>query len=207
MDHVVDIERVISQLESIRSGVLEAERAAAEQLLTVHPEFRDSARNLVHYLALRNTDIRDLQQDLAVLGLSSLGRSERNVLASLAAVRSALGHTSAAAEAGSLLLHSPVADKHNADILGEYPQDRDASIMVTMPTEAATDRQLVVEMLDAGMNIARVNCARDDAETWAAMIRNIREASEACGMPCRVIIDLAGPKTRTGLWGRSMPRR
>ena len=198
MDHVVDIERVIGQLESIRSRVLEAEQAAAEKLLAVHPEFRESARNLVHYLALRKTDIRDLQQDLAVLGLSSLGRSERNVLASLSAVQSALGDKTAAAGAGSLLLRTPVADKHNADILGECPQDRDASIMVTMPTEAATDKKLVSEMLDAGMNIARINCARDDVETWSAMIRNIRQASEISGTPCRVVMDLAGPKIRTG---------
>ena len=37
---------------------------------------RESARNLVHYVALRQLDLRELQLQLAQLGLSSLGRSE-----------------------------------------------------------------------------------------------------------------------------------
>jgi pyruvate kinase len=70
--------------------------------------------------------------------------------------------------------------------------------MVTMPTEAAEDGSLVADMLDSGMNVARINCARDDETIWAGMVRNIRAASQAAGKPCRIIMDLAGPKLRTG---------
>jgi hypothetical protein len=38
----------------------------------VHPDHCGSARNLMHYLALRRRDIRQLQSKLAGLGLSSL---------------------------------------------------------------------------------------------------------------------------------------
>ena len=45
-----------------------------------------AAHNLACYLALRRRDLRPLQQRLAVRGLSSLGRSEAHVLATLDAL-------------------------------------------------------------------------------------------------------------------------
>jgi pyruvate kinase len=59
--------------------------------------------------------------------------------------------------------------------------------MVTLPTEAADNPLLVAEMLAAGMNLARINCAHDDPTTWNRMVENIRRAA-----------DDAGPKLRTG---------
>ncbi len=97
-----------------------------------------------------------------------------------------------------LIPANPVADRHKTAILGERPQGRDVSIMVTMPSEAADSKSLVSEMLDAGMNVARINCARDDEQAWEAMIRNIRQASQVSAMPCKIVMDLAGPKIRTG---------
>ena len=97
-----------------------------------------------------------------------------------------------------LIPANPVADRHKTAILGERPQGRDVSIMVTMPSEAADSKSLVSEMLDAGMNVARINCARDDEQAWEAMIRNIRQASQISAMPCKIVMDLAGPKIRTG---------
>ena len=93
---------------------------------------------------------------------------------------------------------NPVADRHKTAILGERPQGRDVSIMVTMPSEAADNKSLVAEMLDAGMNVARINCAHDDEQAWAAMIRNIRQASQISDKSCMIAMDLAGPKIRTG---------
>jgi pyruvate kinase len=70
--------------------------------------------------------------------------------------------------------------------------------MVTLPSEAATDPQLVETLLKEGMDVARINCAHDDASAWLAMIRNIRQAQSTTGRPCRIYADLAGPKLRTG---------
>jgi pyruvate kinase len=55
--------------------MLEMERAFEAELSDQHPSYRASARNLLHYLALRQQDIREVQKRLASLGLSSLGRS------------------------------------------------------------------------------------------------------------------------------------
>jgi pyruvate kinase len=198
VDHAVDISAVATQLEAIRAHALESEGVNADELLQVDPRYRESARNLVHYLALRRFDLRDLQQDLATLGLSSLGRSERNVLASIAAVQAAIQHDWEAADNRSLMLRNPAADRHKAAILGDFPPERDVSIMVTMPAEAGTSDTLVSEMLSTGMNLARINCARDDQKTWEAIVRNVRQASESAGKECRIIMDLPGPKIRTG---------
>jgi pyruvate kinase len=70
--------------------------------------------------------------------------------------------------------------------------------MVTMPAECASNKLLVSEMLDAGMNVARINCARDTEEVWGAIIKNVRQASQISHKPCKIVMDLAGPKMRTG---------
>lgn len=198
MSHVVDVDRIDRQLVTIREKALEYEQRFADDLALVDARYRDSARNLLHYIALRKIDIRNLQQELAVLGLSSLGRAERDVLASIAAVRTALRHGAGRAAGSPMAFRHPTPDRNKAAILGEAAAERDVSIMVTMPTEAAEDRSLVAQMLDSGMNVARINCARDDEKTWAGMVHNIRAASEAAGRPSRIIMDLAGPKLRTG---------
>ena len=204
MANSVDSQRVSNQLNSIYERALEFEASYASELALVHPKFRQSARNLVHSLALRQTDIRDLQEDLAVLGLSSLGRAERNVIASIEAIQTALSaistvtNRSGAVDHTSLELASQTAGDHKKSILGESPVERDTSIMVTLPTEAATDESLVHEMLAAGMNVARINCAHDDEFVWAAMVRKVRAACQESDADCRIFMDLAGPKVRTG---------
>ena len=70
--------------------------------------------------------------------------------------------------------------------------------MVTMPTEAASDPALVREMLVAGMDCMRINCAHDTAPEWRAMRDNLRLAEEQTRRGARVVVDLPGPKLRTG---------
>ena len=69
---------------------------------------------------------------------------------------------------------------------------------MTLPSEAAHDPELVRGLLDAGMNCARVNCAHDGPEAWKPMIDHVRRASEELDRPCKVFMDLAGPKIRIG---------
>jgi pyruvate kinase len=57
---------------------------------------------------------------------------------------------------------------------------------------------LVAVAPEWGMNIARINCAHDDADAWRAMARNVRDASRITGRSCLVALDIAGPKLRTG---------
>ena len=202
----LEIESIISQLRPIRLEVLEAEQHFREELKQVNLGNLQSARNLVHYLSLRRHDIRELQQDLGRLALSSLGRLESHTLATLDALLSLLyrladkewkgrtiEETFAEFDSGSALL-----EKHTIEALGETPAGRNVRIMVTMPSEAANDPNLIHDFLNRGMNIMRVNCAHDSAEEWLRMVENLRAAQKETGKPCKIAFDLAGPKLRTG---------
>jgi pyruvate kinase len=80
--------RATRGVEELRASLRDAEREFAGRLEEVAPSMRASALNLVHYLAVRRHDVRELQDQLERLGLSSLGRMEAHVDASLRAVLS-----------------------------------------------------------------------------------------------------------------------
>ena len=80
------LESLVTSLHELRRRALDLESAFARELARVHPDQAASARNLLHYLALRQSDLRPLQGELASLGLSSLGRMEPHALATLDAV-------------------------------------------------------------------------------------------------------------------------
>jgi pyruvate kinase len=48
------------------------------------------------------------------------------------------------------------------------------------------------------MDCMRINCAHDHQDAWAAMVEHLRRAQAEHGKTCRVIMDLPGPKLRTG---------
>lgn len=196
---------LIDQLMALRKFLLEREAAMQTELSRVAPQYVGSARNLVHYLALRVHDLRDVQEQLAWLGLSSLGRSESHVLANLDKVLGIL-HTLTGQEwvdkspdepAGSVSSRR-LLEQHSADLLGPCPAGRPVRIMVTLPVEAATDAGVARALVSAGMDIARINCAHDGPDDWAAMAQNVRRAAKSEQRKVRILMDLAGPKIRTG---------
>lgn len=196
--------QLLGEIDELLVRLSDAEATWSHLLAAVAPEHRIGARNMVQYWAIRQVDLRGLQVRLAGFGLSSLGRSEPHVETTLRLVRSAL----VALLGGPWELPEPVAGGtvegpallrlHTADLLGPTPPDRATRIMVTLPSSAATDPDAVRTLLERGMNIARINCAHDDAEAWRAMARHVRDASTATGRSCLIAVDLAGPKLRTG---------
>ncbi len=72
-------------------------------------------------------------------------------------------------------------------------------IMVTFDSSFAKNYILIKELLQNGMNVARINCAHDDEEIWLMMIHNLERACEHTGLKCKIYMDLAGPKIRTSL--------
>jgi pyruvate kinase len=200
-----DITDVLKELTDIRAKMIAAAPMSGH-LGGVNPNNRESARNLLHYLALRRRDLRPLQLRLEAMGLSSLGRAESHVLSSVDTVLEVL----------HLLAHRPwrpplrdhaISDfnrghrllAENTDaLLGPAPAGRKVRIMVTMPSEAADDYHLVYNLLKQGMDCMRINCAHDNAADWLCMIKNLRKAEKSLGRSCRVVMDLAGPKLRTG---------
>lgn len=192
------------QLQVIRDRAEELEARFEPELQQVDSRFAASARNLLHYVALRQFDIGELQDQLATLGLSSLGRAEQHVWASLVAVQHALQKLDGkeVVDSESDNLPSPAGDKllerHSQALLGDHPDDRAVSIMVTLPTEAAEDHGIVHDLMVTGMDVARINCAHDSQKEWLRMIENVRRAGDSLDKRCRIVMDLGGPKFRTG---------
>jgi pyruvate kinase len=196
--------RLIPEVAELYDRALKLEQEHSAGLQRVAVGYHDSARNLLHYLAIRQVDVRQIQMALAAIGLSSLGRMEAHTLSTLHAVLFALHRIAdqdwkpktsppANLDTGQMLLA-----RHANALLGLPAGKRSVRIMVTMPTEAATNPTLVRDLLAAGMDVMRINCAHDNPEVWAAMAENLRRAQRELGRECKIQADLGGPKLRTG---------
>lgn len=177
----------------------------AEVIEHVHPRHTAGANNLVHYTALRNHDMRELQADLASIGATRLTTTEPAVEARFHAA-----HNVISAYLGEELKYTgddvldafseadEILEQNAEALLGPNVEGTHSRIMVTLPSEAGKDVEMVMSFAEAGMEIARINCAHDDQETWQRMINNVRHAEQTVGRRIRVAMDLAGPKLRTG---------
>ena len=169
----------------------------------VREEYEHSLKNLASYMAFRRHDHREIQNALIPWGVSSLGRLEPNVLGNLDAVIKTLGYITGEIQDDTEYFKYPGSADRNSlleinteKLLGKGSGNRHTQIMVTMPSEAAKDYELVKELIESGMNSARINCAHDDANTWTQMIENIKNASKETGHPCKIMMDISGPKVR-----------
>ncbi|MFW6342950.1 MAG: pyruvate kinase, partial [Halothiobacillaceae bacterium] len=160
--------------EQLREELLELRArvtgSAETDLCSLSADEQASRLNLHHYLNLRSTDLRRLQERLSELGLASLGHCESHVLHDLDRVLQ-LVHAVLGEPAPDLAdAPAPPVDPCNAarileanttQVLGPAPSNRAVRIMVTMPSEAAEDAGLVRSLLGLGMDVARINCAHD----------------------------------------------
>ncbi len=203
-DFVSSLRGLIDPIASLVSTLRTASEGASVELQAIHPVHHDSALNLVQYLALRRHDVRELQDRLAEVGLSSLGRAESCVGATLENVLELLVRATGEPQPARRLSQPTLAqgqrllERNTQALLGPPHGTRRVRILVTLPSEAADDPGLVRTLLQRGMDVARINCAHDDAEAWLRMITHVRRESLELGVPCHVLMDLAGPKLRTG---------
>ena len=200
-----DVEESRGLLAEVKALREDVERKAAElrgAWGVAGDKTASRALNLSQYIALRSHDLADLQFRLAARGLSSLGRSEGKVGPTLdtliATLRRLTGEHGVVYPAPSLVRAGAAELEAEADrLFGERPSGASrARIMATLPPEAATNPELVDNLVAAGMDCARINCAHDDAETWARMVAHVRDAAARLERPCRVLMDIAGPKCR-----------
>ena len=201
-----DGEKLYNMLYDLRSSVLSDGLAMFNvwKKGIERSSFEYSALNLAFYLTIRCHDLRPLQEQLPPFGLSSLGRGEARTMANLDAVIASLGRI--CRKENSDLISYPSRRRffygnhllrHNTGLLfGSSPSEQYTKIMVTMPTEGAEDPELAYDLIRSGMNVVRINCAHDNAEIWAGMIRRIHAAEKKLKRRCRIYMDLAGPKVR-----------
>ena len=73
---------------------------------------------------------------------------------------------------------------------------RRAKIVSTLGP-AVSSPEMIRELVDAGMDVARINRSHGSHEEHAQQIRWVRESAEATGRAVAVLVDLQGPKIRT----------
>lgn len=195
---------MIGQIEELLKEIKSKEKEYAYLIKGMDSIYRRSARNLIHYHTLRKHDIRGLQKKLKNLGLSRFARANNHVRASLLnnkyILESLIGQPPVKQKKAGLSIKNgeKMQNKFAKELLGFRSKGRRVRIMVTQPSEAADDYQIVHDMVSRGMNCARVNCAHDDPETWLKIIKKVNKASNALGKKVKIAMDLAGPKIRTG---------
>lgn len=189
--HLADLEKKMSDKE------LEF-RSVFSQL---HKDQQKSASNLLHYLVLRDHDIRDLQNKLHIAGLSSLASSEGHIKRQLQAIRERLGHVYKKTQISDI--HHEYGTKTLIDrsrtLFGNKESLTSPHIMVTFDVTFIENYGLIKTLLQNGMNVARINCAHDDESVWSQMIYLVRKACRKTGLDCKIYMDLAGPKIRTSI--------
>jgi pyruvate kinase len=76
-------------------------------------------------------------------------------------------------------------------------QPRRTRIVCTIGPASSTPAVLR-SMIQAGMDVARMNFSHGDHDTHRQVAADVREAAEACDRPIALLGDLQGPKIRTG---------
>jgi len=202
------VEELIDQLLTIREKILKTEEKYQPLIESVHPNYQYSARNFIRYLTLRTIELRPIQEQLSAMGLSSIGHSERYVLANVENIlyflhlyvgRNFQGRYDLGEHPVNYFKSIQVLDSNTERLLGKSNQSFHTRIMVTLPTSAADDAGMIKDLMDAGMENARINCSHDSQDVWAKMVANVRAVAAETGRDCKVYMDLPGPKLRTEL--------
>lgn len=195
---------LIDELLNLQTMMLRTEQALAPVLQEVANEHLASARNLAHFLAMRQHDLRLVQRKLSQVGLSSLGHSESHVMANLDKVLDILHRLAdkpmrspSGSESMGISASRSLCGRNAERLLGIAPPQRGVRIMVTLPSEAEGDYGLVRQLVRSGMDVARINCSHDAVGAWKKMAAHVRRAALAEQRSVKILMDLGGPKFRT----------
>jgi pyruvate kinase len=212
-EEVEEFEILGRQLNEIYLDIIERAQKAQSKLRfkISEKENKCSCDNLLCYLALREHDLSDLQLRLDEQGLSSLEMLESRVLVSIEQVIKHFGI--AAVNTGNSNLckvksqsGSLMQAKRRELLFGPPSKGRRTHIMVTLDSSDIFQHELIEQLLENGLDIVRINCAHNTKREWKLLIESIRGAEERLvqreirpiGHKCMILMDLVGPKIRTG---------
>lgn len=192
------------ELFKILSQIIKYDKIIKSKIGAVDQEYKLSAKNLLRYLILRSFDLRKYHGALSDLGISSLRTAEAYVYSNLYHVVKNLNLI----QGKSLSLKSDLdminytrskklIRKHANLLFDETRKEHFTKIMVTLPIEAAEDKNIIKEMVLSGMEIARINLSHGNLGIWKKMIKAIHELRSQTGQKIKIYMDLSGPKIRT----------
>ncbi|PIA34648.1 hypothetical protein AQUCO_03700139v1 [Aquilegia coerulea] len=226
-DNMLSQGNLLDKLKAVHLHVLALEQWNASRLKLCHRGYYASATNLIHYLALKCLDVGQLKEELSSNGLLNLDSVNNYVLASITAAVNMLENQSysinSKANGTSTIFNFDVLNKstwdhsnqrdnvdfsintlkkrvfsHSEALLGPLRDERTTHVMVTVGREATENDTLLSDLLRAGATLFRINCAYGDPSVWSEIIRRAKKSSQMLEKPCRILMDLAGPKLRTG---------
>ncbi|GKB84603.1 plastidial pyruvate kinase 4, chloroplastic, partial [Tanacetum coccineum] len=205
---------LLDKLKAVHMHALSMEQWNASLLKLCHRRHVLSAANLIHYLALRSVDVDQIKEDLSSVGLLNLETINPHVIASLSVGIQMLENLKSNSLDGDEIVKTIATDESfnkytnrsvmiktansNRDFLIGPLQDERSHIMVTVGEEAVANETFIHDVLRKGATIIRINCAHGDPTDWSEIIRRVKVNSQKLEKPCRVLMDLAGPKLRTG---------
>ncbi|KAK6135350.1 hypothetical protein DH2020_030910 [Rehmannia glutinosa] len=212
-------ESILDKLKAVQLHILAMEQWNASRLKMCHRNYSASATNILHYLALKSLDTEQIKEELSSIGLLNLETVNAHVLSSLAACIQTLISSrsdsllSLKLSSESLPVHKSLNDKKldlgmtamtkrassNRDLLlGTLSGQKMAHIMVTVGQEVVENDAHITDLINSGTTTFRINCAHGNPEIWSKIIRTVKRCSRLLEKPCRILMDLAGPKLRTG---------
>ncbi|MCF6785934.1 MULTISPECIES: pyruvate kinase [Corynebacterium] len=209
------LNELIRGVSSLLTMLSEVDHDKRDLIDAADAEHREGARNVQHFARLQADDARHIIAQLRAVGIrvsdqapvADQLRAAKTLLQNLGGQSSDDGSADCAAEgegydiarlAAAIERSQEQLASNSSALLGEPRDGMPSCVMVTLPTEAADDPDLVQSFADAGMDIARINCAHDTPEAWRAMAANVRAASARVGREIKISMDLPGPKLRVG---------
>lgn len=167
-----------------------------------------SAKKLTHYLALLCLDDEKLKEELSSMGVPNTESFNSSILAhinlSIPLLENMLSENNSGEkntldfDVDSVTSMSTSISSHEVALLGPPQEEKKCHIMVTVGREALSNEALVTDLLKTGTDVIRINCAHDDPTVWKEIITMTKNSSQMLKKPCRILMDLAGPKLRTG---------
>ncbi|KAL6508341.1 hypothetical protein OROHE_021883 [Orobanche hederae] len=211
-------ESVLDKLKAVHLHILAMEQWNLSRLKMCHRNYSASATNLLHYLALKSLDTEQIKEELSSIGLMKLETVNTHVLSSLLACiqmlisskSDSLGinisseghplHKSLDNKISDLETKAMMkrASSNRNQLLGTLQGPRTAHIMVTVGHEVVENDAHITDLINSGTTTFRINCAHGNPEIWSKIISTIKKSARLLEKPCRVLMDLAGPKLRTG---------
>ncbi|HSM86361.1 MAG TPA: pyruvate kinase [Candidatus Limnocylindrales bacterium] len=200
-----ELQDLIHELKEARRDMLALESQFGRPVSELRGARRQSAKNVVHYLALRDRLANNLRGRLESAGVFVPDGSDHVVAGidrAIKMLQSLRALSNSPFDSGCfgqpLTERKQLIERRTRALLGNKPEERKVRIMVTVPTEAAHDPKFIHDLLEHGMDCMRINCAHDKPEIWSKMISNLQNARHKTGRHCSLLMDIPGPKLRTG---------
>lgn len=205
------LNELIRGVDSLLTMLSEVDQDKRDRIDAADAEHREGVRNVQHFARLQADDAHHIVAQLRAVGIRVSDQAP--VADQLRAAKTLLQHLGGQSSddggaegesyditrlAAAIERSQEQLASNSSALLGEPRDGMPSCVMVTLPTEAANDPDLVQSFADAGMDIARINCAHDTPEAWRAMAANVRAASTRVGRDIKISMDLPGPKLRVG---------